>query len=111
MADTLSRITGPKLLGSTGDVTLFQGTAGHTYTIRNLRVVNNTTTAQTIKVAITASGDTTINDADLILPDISVPAKGTLNHDCFVVFSGTERIMVNCGSDTLSYTISGLDQS
>lgn len=110
MGNTLKRIAGPSQNGSTGDYTVFTGTASHVYTIRNIRVVNPTGSAAVIKFGIQTSAGT-LNAADLILPATTIPAGGILNHDCFVVFSGTEVIRANVDTaNALTVTVSGLDQ-
>lgn len=105
MADVLSRIAGPTNVGN-GTNTIFTGTTAHTYTIKNIRIVNNTAAAVTVKIGIGG-----VTDGVLIMPPISIPAGGILNHDCFVVMSGTETLQTNASATGTTITVSGLDQS
>jgi hypothetical protein len=105
LANTLSRIVGPVNVGN-GTSTIFTGTGAHTYTLRNIRIVNNTAAAVIVKLGIGG-----VTDALLIMPPISIPAGGILNHDCFVVLSGTETLQANAGATGTTITVSGLDQS
>ena len=104
MADTLSRIVGPVNLAN-GTSTAFTGTTSHVYTMRNIRIVNNTAASVTVKVGIGG-----VTDALLILPPVAIPAGGFLNHDCFVVMSGTETLQANTTATGTTITVSGLDQ-
>jgi hypothetical protein len=105
MPNILSRIFGPANLAS-GTSTPFTGTTGHTYTLRNIRVVNGSAAAILFKLGIGG-----VLDANLIIPQISIPAGGILNHDCFIVMAGTETLQANTGGTGLTLTVSGLDQS
>ena len=109
MGDLLSRINGPENIGN-GNTDVFTGTGGHTYTIRNTRIINNTAAAITVKLGIGATG--AVADTELILGPVSIPASGgLLNHDCFIVMSGTENLKANATATGTTITISGLDQS
>ena len=104
MADTLSRIVGPVNLAN-GTSTVFTGTSAHTYTFKNIRIVNNTAAAVSVKLGIGG-----VTDALLIMPPISIPAGGILNHDCMVVIAGTETLQANTTATGTTITVSGLDQ-
>lgn len=105
MADTLSRISGPANIAN-GSSTVFTGTGGHVYTIKEIRIVNNTAAAITVKLGIGG-----VTDALLIMPTVSVPAGGILRHPCFVVLSGTETLQATASATGSTLTLSGLDQS
>jgi len=105
MADTLSRIVGPVNLAS-GTSTVFTGTAAHTYTIRSIRIVNNTAAAVTVKLGIGG-----VTDALLILPPTSIDAGGWTEFDGVLVMSGTETLQANTTATGTTITVAGLDQS
>jgi len=104
MSDTLSRLVGPSNVGS-GTSTLFTGTSGHTYTLRSIRIVNNTNSAITIKLGIGG-----VTDADLITPEISVPGKSAYHDEGMFVLSGTNTLQANASASGLTATVCGLDQ-
>lgn len=105
MTDTLSRLAGPISVGS-GTTTVFTGTAAHTYTIRNWRIVNNTGGAVTARVGIGG-----VTDTCLIFPAMSIPAASILEDDGMVVMSGTETLQVSMSASGTTITVSGLDHS
>lgn len=105
MADVLSRILGPSNIGS-GTNTLFTGTAAHTYTIKHIRIVNNTAAAITLKLGIGG-----VADANLLLPVTSIDAGGWGEFDGLIVMSGTETLQSNASATGMTITVSGLDQS
>jgi hypothetical protein len=102
--DTLSRLYGPAQPGS-GTVTLFTVTTSHVYTIRSIRIVNNGTTAITVKVGIGG-----VTDALLILPTLSIPPANAYHDDGLFVLTGAETFQVNSSASGLTITVSGLDQ-
>mgnify|MGYP003329154190 FL=1 len=105
MPDTLSRIAGPANLAS-GTSTVFTGTAAHVYTIRSIRIVNNTAAAVTVKLGIGG-----VTDALLILPPTSIDAGGWAEFDGVIVLSGTETLQANTTATGTTITVAGLDQS
>jgi len=105
MPDTLSRIAGPANLAS-GTSTVFTGTAAHVYTIRSIRIVNNTAAAVTVKLGICG-----VTDALLILPPTSIDAGGWAEFDGVIVLSGTETLQANTTATGTTITVAGLDQS
>ena len=105
MTDTLSRLAGPVSLAA-GTTTVFTGTAAHTYTIRNWRIVNNTGGAVTVRVGIGG-----VTDTCLVFPAMSVPAAAILEDDGMIVMSGTETLQVSTSATGTTVTVSGLDHS
>jgi hypothetical protein len=105
MANLLARLLGPVNIAN-GTSTLFTGVAAHTYTLRNIRIVNNTAAAITVRLGIGG-----VTDALLITPPITIPAGGFINHDCFIVMSGAEALQAIATATGTTITISGLDQS
>ncbi len=105
MPNTLARPAGPANAAS-GTSTVLTVTSSHTYTIRNIRYVNNTAAAITVKFGIGG-----VTDALLIIPAISIPAGGMLNHDCFIVMTTGETLQINTTATGGTVTVSALDQS
>jgi hypothetical protein len=103
--DILKRILGPVAIAS-GTSTLFTGTAAHTYTIKNIKVVNNSGATVTLKLGIGG-----VADANLILPTATIDAGGMAEFDGLLVMSGTETLQAVASATGLTITISGLDQS
>ncbi len=105
MSDTMSRLAGPANAGN-GTSTAFTGTTAHTYSIRSIRYVNNTTASITIKIGIGG-----VTDAVLIIPAIPV-APGAAFHDSgLFVMSGTETLQINTTATGGTLTVCGLDQA
>lgn len=105
MADIMARLAGPANVGS-GTSTAFTGTSAHTYTIRSIRYVNNTTAPITIKYGIGG-----VTDAALFCPAIAVAAGAAWHDDGLLIMSGTETFQINASATGGTLTISGLDQS
>lgn len=105
MANTFSRIVGPANIAN-GTSTLFTGTAAHVYVIRNIRIVNNTGGAITVKLGIGG-----VTDAVLIMPAVSIPAGAIYEDDGMIVLSGTETLQANASATGATFTASGVDQS
>lgn len=103
MTDTLSRIYGPANIAADGAV--FTGTGGHTYSIRNIRLVNTTVAAITIALGIGG-----VAAANLILPTTSIPAGESLEFDGLYVLSGTEALHADISATGITITLSGIDQ-
>ena len=106
MADALSRLAGPAQAAN-GTSTWFTGTAAHTYTIRNITLINQGASAVTAKVGIGG-----VTDALLIMPPISIDASGgQVVIDSVFVISGTETIQGNVSAaSSITYSIHGIDQ-
>jgi hypothetical protein len=104
VSDTLKRLVGPVNVGN-GTSTVFTGTTSHVYTIKRIRIVNNTAAAVTVKAGIGG-----VTDALLIMPPVAIPSGGMWDDDVFVVLSGTETIQANASATGTTVTISGLDQ-
>lgn len=104
--DTLSRLAGPANLAS-GTSTVFTVPTGHTYTLKNITLVNTGVSDSTVSLGI---GGTTA--ADLIGESLLLDASGG-----FAVFNGiitlneTETLQANASQSGITCTISGLDQS
>ncbi len=103
MAVSLSRLFGPANIAS-GTSTVFTGTAAHTYVLRNLLVVNETSAKVTLKVGIGG-----VADANLVQPTTSIPSKGRIDFPVFIVMSGTETLQAVTSATGLTITGSGLD--
>jgi hypothetical protein len=106
MADLLRRIFGPQAIAS-GISTLFTGTSLHTYTIKNIRIVNtDTVNAKTLILGIGG-----VAAANQILPQITIDAGGAAECDSLIVLVGAETLQANASGTGLTITASGLDQS
>lgn len=110
MADTLSRIVGPVNMAS-GLSTVFTGTTAHTYTIKQITVVNNTAADITVKLGIQAVTADPLADADLFLPTATIDAGGMATFDGLLVLSGTEKLRAHTSATGLTISVHGLDQS
>jgi hypothetical protein len=105
MPDTLSRIAGPANIGS-GTTTVFTGATGHTYTIKSILIVNDSTGSISIKLGIGG-----VADSNLILPQVTLGAGEQADFDGLLVMSGAETLQAVAGATGLTITVSGLDQS
>lgn len=105
MADILKRLLGPVNIAN-GTSTLFTGTAAHTYTLKNITVVNNTGAAITLKLGIGG-----VADDDLILPAVVIGPGESGQFDGMLVLEGVETLQANASATGLTITVSGLDQS
>lgn len=104
--DVLSRLVGPANIAS-GTSTLFTASASHRYTIKNIRIVNNSTGSLTVKLGIGG-----VADANLILPAVTLAAGDTLVDDTnMIVLAAGETLQANASNTGLTITVSGLDQS
>lgn len=105
MADVLDRTVGPVNIAS-GTSTLFTGTVAHVYTIKNMKIVNNS--AGSISVRLGIGG---VTDALLILPTVALGAGEFAEFDGILVIEGTETLQANATATGLTFTASGMDQS
>lgn len=105
MADTLSRVVGPVAIAS-GTSTVFTGTSAHTYTIKNITVVNPSASSVTLKLGIGG-----VTDGLLILPATAIGAGESAQFDGLLVLSGTETLQANTTGAGLTIFVAGLDQS
>ena len=103
----LSRLAGPANAGS-GTSTVLTVSSGipHIYTLKSIRVVNNTGAAITFKMGIGG-----VADANLISPAILLGAGELYQDDCFFVLAGTDTLQINTTATGLAVTVCGLDQS
>lgn len=105
MADLLKRILGPVAVAS-GSSTLFTGTAGHTYSIKHMRIINtDPTNAKTILLGIGG-----VAAANQILPTVTIEAGGWAEWDGLITLTGTETLQATASATGLTITLSGLDQ-
>lgn len=103
--EVLKRLAGPVNMTS-GANTPFIGTAAHRYTIKHIRIVNNTAGAVTVKLGIGGTAD-----GNLILHTLSIAANSTYTEDVLIVTDGTETLQANTSATGMTITVSGLDQS
>lgn len=104
MADTLKRIVGPVNVPN-GTGTAFTAVASHTYTLKSIRLVNNTTASITVQMGINGT-----TNSFLVLAPVSLPTVTQLIHDCFLVMSGTETLQTSGSLSGVTLTVCGLDQ-
>lgn len=104
MADILKRLVGPSNI-ALGTSVKFTGITAHVYTIKNITIVNPTTTDITVKLGIGG-----VADANLILPSVVIAAGESGQFDGLLVMSGTETLQANATATGLTITVSGLDQ-
>lgn len=105
-ANKLSRLAGPANIAN-GTATAFTGTASHIYTIKNIRIVNNTAGSITVKVGIGG-----VTDALLVIPAVTLAAGDFYAEDTnMIVMAGTETLQTNATATGATLTVSGLDQS
>src|SRR4051812_40956558 len=105
MAEVTSRLMGPANVAS-GTSTLFTGTTAHTYAIRGIRLVNNSSAAIPVKLGIGG-----VTDALLIIPAVAIQPGAAFHDDGLFVLSGTETLQANASASGLTATVSGLDIS
>lgn len=105
MPNVMSRIVGPANLAS-GTSTVFTGTTAHTYSLREIRILNNGATAITVKLGVGG-----VTDALLVLPATAIQPGQLLRESGLVVLSGTETLQANTSASGLTITVSALDQS
>jgi len=103
--EILKRFQGPINVPSGTTTTWFVGSASNRYLIKNIRIVNNSAGAITIKIGIGG-----VTDPLLILPALTLAAGDTYNDDCFFCLEGAESIQTNASATGLTMTISGLNQ-
>lgn len=108
MADTLKRVFGPANIAS-GYSAVFTGTAAHVYTIKNIVIVNPTSAAITVKLAIEATSGSQA-DSELILPTATIDAGGMAEFDGLCILTGTEVLTATASATGLTITAHGLDQ-
>ncbi len=105
MPATLSRIAGPANL-ALGTATIFTGTTAHIYSIRSIRIVNNTSASITVKVGIGG-----VTDAILIVPALPIAPGAAYHETGLFVLSGTETLQANTTATGLTCTVCALDES
>lgn len=104
-SNKLSRIAGPANAAN-GTSTIFTGTASHIYTIKAIRVVNNSAGAISFKIGIGG-----VADANLITATITLAAGDTFTDSDMQILSGVETLQINTTATGLTVTVYGLDQS
>lgn len=95
------RLTDPTAAAS-GDNTLFTVDESQQWVIRRIKAVNNGTSKVTAKFGINAS-----TDGSLILPTVSVPAKGLLDLPTTDILTDGESLIANCSATGLTITVYG----
>lgn len=105
MPEILKRLLGPVNIAN-GTSTVFTGVAAHIYTIKNIALVNNTGGSITVKLGIGG-----VNNADLIMPTVTIAAGESGHFDGLLVMAGAETLQAVVSATGLTITISGLDQS
>lgn len=104
--DVLKRIVGPVNLAN-GSATFYTGTAAHRYTIKNIRVVNNTAGSISFRIGIGG-----VTDALLIIPAIALAAGDFYSEDVnMLVLEGAETLQATTTASGLTVTVTALDQS
>lgn len=105
MGYVATRLAGPANVAS-GTATVFTGIAAHIYTIRSIRIVNNSAAPITVKLGIGG-----VTDALLIMPATIIQPGETYTDDAMVVLSGTETLQANASGSGLTITLTGVDSS
>jgi hypothetical protein len=105
MGEVLSRIYGPANVPS-GDNTAFTVTSTHTYAVRSIRIVNNSSGAISIRVGINGSAD-----ANLIIPYIAIAAGQTYHDDGLVILASGDTLDTHTSATGLTISLHGLDSS
>jgi hypothetical protein len=105
VANLFSRLAGPANIAN-GTSTIFTGTAAHTYLIRSILIVNNTSAKVTVKIGIGG-----VTDALLVSPPLAIPTKGWVEWKPLLVLSGAETIQANATATGTTVTISGVDKT
>lgn len=103
--EVLKRVIGPVNIAN-GTSTVFTGVTVHRYTFKNIRIVNNSGGAITVKLGIGG-----VTDPLLFLHTLSIAANSTYTEDLFLVTEGVETIQATTSATGLTLTASGLDQS
>jgi len=106
MADLLKRLLGPVAIAN-GTSTLLTVTAAHTYTIKNIRVVN--TDASNTRTLVLGIGG--VAAANQIVPTLSLGPGESAEFDGLLVLAAGETLQANASGTGLTITASGLDQS
>jgi hypothetical protein len=104
-SNVLKKIVGPVNIAS-GTSTIFTGTVNHIYTMKNIRIVNNSGGSITVRLGIGGTAD-----ANLILPAIAIAAGSFYTEDTLLALTGTETLQAITTATGLTITVSGLDQS
>lgn len=104
--NTLDRIAGPENIPNGAGVLFAGAGAGNVYTIKNMKIVNNT--AGTITVSLGING---VTDPDLILPAVAIGPGEWAEWDGVLTLDGTDTIESVADATGLTFTASGLAQS
>lgn len=105
MAITPKRVYGPAQPG-TGNATLYSGAANGAV-IRNIHIMNTTTSDATISLGIAATSATAAND---FLYQFTIPGGGTYDWSGFLALGASDTITGLQGtSSALTVIISGIE--
>lgn len=102
MADVAKRLAGP-VVGTAAEATIYTVPGSTTGILRNVHVVNTTTTEQTFKMSIGADATGT-----RLCSDVPVLPGEAFDWPCFVVMAAAETLRWN-GPATLTVTVSGVE--
>jgi hypothetical protein len=105
MANLLGRLLGPVNLAN-GTATAATVPASHTWTLKHIRIVNNTAAAITVKVGIGG-----VTDAKLFVQAISIPAGETYVENLQITMIAAETLQANTTATGLTITVNGIDQT
>lgn len=101
------RLAGP-VAAASGDNTVYTVPDNHRVEITRVKIVNNSAAKVTVKVGINGS-----SDADLVFPEIGVPAKGMVDQETYDVLkavdSSIDTLVVNADAVGVTVTVSGID--
>ena len=104
-ANKLARLAGPVVM-NVGNSTVFAGSTGHVYTIRNILAVNNSAGSATIAFGING-----IATGNMIVPPTSVATPGRLSTDDMIILVDTDTLQISVTGNAVTVSIYGLDQS
>jgi hypothetical protein len=96
------RVAGPSAAAS-GTSTVFTGTAGNTYTITHIKIVNtDASNTKTFQLFLNGSAA-----GNAITPVYTVDAGGFAESDDFTVITGTETLQITTSATGLTVSVYG----
>lgn len=102
--DSLVRLIGPTALVS-GTTTIFTGVSGHTYTIRDITILN--TSGASVSISLGIGG---VAAGNLILPTSTIVAGGFATYSGVLILENTETLQANTSNTGLTILANGMDQ-